>query len=383
MMEAIVMRIPVVGVSALLFFAFGLSSACSNRGATGRRHAFGKDAQHTALLDRDVIPVVDQNNRTVMVPKHIERVAMIPLPVPALYYAVTGDTSKIAGFAAEAKSNMRRSMLGAMAPELLKTPTDFVKGKDINIEELLRIKPDVVFFWGLYPKQVELLERVHIPAVAIYTMKGGNALQTIHCWIRMLGRIFGEGEKSAELIQDSQRTADMVYSRIQGIPRNKKPRALLIASHSSREIGVPGKGVYIQYWLEATGAVNAAEDVKGTAVINMEQIYKWDPDIIYLSNFCNLYPPDLINNAIDRQDWSKLRAVREQRVYKIPSGIYRWCPPSADAALMLKWLAKIHHPQLFGDYDMKEEVRRHFADFYRYNLAPEQIENILHPVRLQ
>ncbi|MBN1222957.1 MAG: ABC transporter substrate-binding protein, partial [Candidatus Aminicenantes bacterium] len=91
------------------------------------------------------------------------------------------------------------------------------------------------------------------------------------------------------------------------------------------------------------------------------------------------YPQDLINNSFERQDWSLVRAVRGKRVYKIPSGIYRWDPPSADASLMLKWMAQIHYPDLFNDYDMQEEIRRHFREFYGYDISPTQIEGILHP----
>jgi iron complex transport system substrate-binding protein len=365
----------------LMLFALTVLSACNGKRSAESHESIAAATKDEAHQRDETVTVIDQNGRAVVIPKKVNRVVMLPLPLPAMYYAITGSTKEIAGVAPSSKSNMRKSMLGVIAPSLLTVPTGFIKGTDINIEELLNIKPDLIFFWGLYPKQLAQLEAVNIPAVGVFTFKGKSPLDAIHLWMNLLGRIFGEWEKASSLIAYNNKTADEIYSRIRGIPKAKKPRAIIIYNHSSRDITVPGRGVYIQSWLEVTGAVNAAENARGTTSVNMEQIYKWDPDIIYISNFCNTYPSDLINNTIERQDWGKVRAVREGRVYKIPSGIYRWCPPSADASLMLKWLAQNHHPALFNDYKMSDEIRRHFAEFYHHDLSPAQIDSILHPTR--
>lgn len=43
----------------------------------------------------------------------------------------------------------------------------------------------------------------------------------------------------------------------------------------------------------------------------MEQIYKWNPDIIYLSTFTAYKPEDLYNNtAAANDDWSQVKAVK-------------------------------------------------------------------------
>lgn len=60
----------------------------------------------------------------------------------------------------------------------------------------------------------------------------------------------------------------------------------------------------------------------------MEQIYAWNPDIIFITNFTETQPADLLENKVDGQDWSQVKAVQEGKVYKIPLGIYRWFPPS-------------------------------------------------------
>ena len=51
----------------------------------------------------------------------------------------------------------------------------------------------------------------------------------------------------------------------------------------------------------------------------MEQIYAWDPDIIYITNFSRHMPEDLYENAILGHDWSTIRTVRERKIYKLPA----------------------------------------------------------------
>lgn len=56
----------------------------------------------------------------------------------------------------------------------------------------------------------------------------------------------------------------------------------------------------------------------------------WDPDIIYLTTFSPAMPEDLYNNTIEGFDFSQLSAVKNQQVYKVPLGSYRWYAPSCE-----------------------------------------------------
>ena len=89
---------------------------------------------------------------------------------------------------------------------------------------------------------------------------------------------------------------------------------------------------------------------------------------------------DLYNNtAVDGHDWSGIKAVQNKRVYKIPLGMYYWFPPSSDSPLMLQWMAKQMHPDLFEDLDIEQEVREYYTQFYGIELTDEQLDLILNP----
>ena len=324
--------------------------------------------------------VIDQNGRVVEIPKKINRVVISVYQLPAVYYAVTGSCNKIVGIHPAAKSAAETSILSALAPELLNVATGFVKVTDLNIEELFKLEPDIVFFWGTYPKQVEQFDASGIPAVAFNIVAGGNALECIKSWVKLLGEILYEEERASEIIAYCYETMGRIHSRTYAIPRERRPKALFLFRHSAEEIVVPGKGIFGQFWLKSTGAIDVVEGLSGFAPVNMEQIYKWNPDIIYISNFTKTMPEDLLNNNVRGQDWSKVKAVQEGRVYKNPLGIFRWFAPSMDLPLMLKWLAQKHHPEVFADYTMEEEIKEYYSRFYNYNPSDEQVERILRPV---
>ena len=322
--------------------------------------------------------IIDQNGNVVEIPpaEEINRVVITAYPVPSVYYLLTGSVDKIVGIHPGAKSAAETSILGVMAPDILDIPSDFVKVTDLNMEEMLKLEPDLVIWWGLYANQIKQFEGGVVPAVAVKTQAGGNALETLRSWLELLGTIFGLEERADAIISDAYETLGEIYCQTWSVPDEEKPRAIFLWRHTDDQIVIPGEGHYGNFWLDITGAISAAEGVSVSADVNMEQIYTWDPDIIYITSFSTTKPEDLINNTIEGQDWSKVKAVRDGKVYKLPLGIFRWYPPSGDVSLMLKWLAQKNHPDLFK-YDMAEEIKAFYKEFHNFDLSDEQVERIL------
>jgi iron complex transport system substrate-binding protein len=111
----------------------------------------------------------------------------------------------------------------------------------------------------------------------------------------------------------------------------------------------------------------------------MEQLQKWNPQVIYITNFNKAMPDDLYNNTFTGFDWSEIEAVKNGRVYKIPLGSYRWYAPSNEAALMLQWMYKRNQPERAAGLDVEAEMRRFFQDFYDTSLTDQQMSALLNP----
>ena len=127
--------------------------------------------------------------------------------------------------------------------------------------------------------------------------------------------------------------------------------------------------------------MNVASELDGTPTVNMEQVYQWNPDAIFITNFSPRLPEDFYSNTIAADDWSSVAAVQTGRVYKFPLGMYRWFPPSSDTPLSLMWMAKTLHPDLFADIDLDQMVKDYFQKFYGVELTAEDLHKIYNPSR--
>ncbi|MEW9121969.1 MAG: ABC transporter substrate-binding protein [Thermotaleaceae bacterium] len=365
----------------LIVLLFLFSSGCTSKEIVPA-------AENTSLAteslssSKEVREIVDQLGRTVELPEKIERIATDRiLPFPSVYFLATGSTEQIVGMHPASKSAAENSMLAKLSPSVLKAQTGFMKGEEINIEELLKLNTDIVFIHGDGANKTDIYDKANIKTIGIKTtsIANGNAIETLNSWLELLGEMYHNQDRAKEIISYGRQVEKEIGEKIQGY--EDKPKALMIFNHTDGKTIVSGKGFFGNYWLNATGAIDVAEkDITMNGPVDMEQIYQWNPEIIYVTNFTELQPEDFYNNTIEGQDWSQVDAVKNKRVYKIPLGIYRWFPPSGDSPLMLQWLAQKNLPDLFT-YDIKEIIRDYYRQYYDYDLTDAEVEGILHPSR--
>lgn len=353
-------------------------AACSDKEGTTPAIETGGEIQTT--VEEKII--IDQAGTEVTIPGEVNSIVSGGiLPYFHTWYVATNSAKEIVGMHPNSYNAAENSILAKMAPEILNADTSFVKNGEMNVEELLNIKPDVYFELSTDEKSIEATRKAGINTVAIKAIDAAAAepLATFNSWLQLTGEIANTTDRADKFIEVGTAVQEEIYEKIGDLTKEQKPNALIMYQLSEQAITVGGKNFFGNQWLNATGANDVAEDeVTGRKDINMEQIYEWNPDIIYLTNFTPIQPEDLYNNTIPGQDWSSVDAVKNKQVYKIPLGIYRWFPPSGDAPLMLKWLANNNQPELFN-YDMNAEIKSYYKDFYDFNVTDEEVEQILHP----
>lgn len=327
--------------------------------------------------------IVDQTGAKVEVPAKIERVVITSLwPLPSVFCLVDGSGDRVVGMHPGSMAAAKTSMLAKTAPGALKASTSFMKGSTINIEELIKLRPDVVLYSAVNTGERETLEKAGLVAVGFSTtIADFNTVETVASWMDLLGELLDKKSRAEEIKQYGYRALGSIYSKTWNLADSAKPRALILFRHSDKEIVATGKKFFGDFWLRSTGAVNVASELAGNQKVNMEQVYVWNPDVVYITNFSASQPEDFYANRIDGQDWSRVAAVKNRRVHKAPLGHYRWFPPSSDAPLMLLWMAKKNQPDLFKDLDFEAELRAYFKRFHDYELTDADIRSILNPPR--
>lgn len=321
-------------------------------------------------VSEDKIVIEDQLGKTIELDGIPQRVATTIMPFPYIFYAVVGNNDNLVGCNPSSMIAYENSALKYMYPELKNADTSFVDTSFVvNVEELLKLNPDVVFQWNYMDDEIAKMEEAGIKVVALQY----GTLDDLETWIRIIGKMFQKEDRAEELITYFNENVDEVTEKISTLSEDEYSNILILSDN----LKVTGTG-FANYWVEKSGAINPAKDLSGEALnINMEQVYEWNPSIIYIGNFTELQPSDLTDNKLEGQDWSVVDAVQNKQVYKIPIGGYRWDPPGIETPLMVKWLAKIQHPELFEDMDMYEEVSKFYKDVYNFELTDEMLDGIL------
>lgn len=326
------------------------------------------------------ITIVDNNGDKVTLPKDVKRIVVADiLPLPSVLCSFFGSAKKIVGISPVSMSAAKKGLLGQLYPEILKADTSFINGSTVNNEELMKLKPDVVFYNASSKELGTQLKNSGFNAVAVSVNKWNyNAIETLNNWIALLSKIFPKNNKTEIVKNYSNKVYDMVQKRVAGIPASKRARVFFLFQYSDTTITTSGKLFFGQWWADAIGAINVAQELKtdNSVNVNMEQVYRWNPDIIFMTNFTSSHPKDLYKNTVSTYDWSKISAVENKKVYKMPLGIYRSYTPGADTPMTLLWLAKTVYPNLFSDIDLNKQVKDYYKKVFGIELTNEQIASI-------
>ena len=343
-----------------------------------------KSASSSNNSSNDTITITDQDGNVVKVPRHIDRIVVCDiLPLPSVLAVFFDSAKKIVGMAQPSMTAAKNSLLSKLYPEILNAKTGFINGSDVNVEELTALKPDVVFYSASSKELGDKLRKAGFNAVAISVNKWNyNAIETLNNWISLLSKIFPDNDKSKTVKDYSDKTYELVQKRVAGLPENKRARLFFLFKYSENSISTSGNQFFGEWWAEAIGAVNVGKEInKDNAVqVNMEQIYKWNPDKVLVTNFTTAQPKDLFNNSIGSYNWSGIKAVENKQVYKMPLGMYRSYTPGVDTPITLLWMAKTVYPDLFKDINITDEVKKYYKTVFGIELTDQQANSIFTPV---
>lgn len=334
--------------------------------------------------------VVDHGGNKVEVPNKIERIVVTDIfPVPAVLCVFFNSADKIVGIAPTSASAAKNSLLSKIYPEILNARSDFMNGNTINVEELMKLKPDIVFYSENNNEQKEVLTKAGFCAIGI-SANGWHydCIETLNQWLKTMTEIFKYSDNINVLTERSekaQKKSNDIYAMIKGRVANLKPeekkRVFFLFQYNDSTILTSGKNFFGQWWADAVGCINVAEELEkdNSVAANLEQIYAWNPDMIFMTNFNIYLPKDLYENTVGNYNWSEVKAVKDKEVYKMPLGMYRTYTPGIDTPITLLWFAKTAYPDMFSDVDLVKETREYYKDIFGVDLTDDQIKSIYNP----
>ncbi len=363
--------------TAILLAAALLLVACGTADATAAENAMDMD------IPGGTHEVVDHAGNHVEVPDNIERVVIDQIPILSTYMAYfEGSAPYMVGYCGSFKDTISETVLKNIAPELLQSQETVYAQSDLNIEEIIKLEPDVILYNAGNAEHAEILKASGIPAIGFATVGAdtpADPLERYEEWLKLLENIFGEQDKMDEFLQRGDEIVAEVKGRIAAVPEEQRPTAMILYQLSDGVPQVAGQGVFGYYWLEHLGVQNVAEETQGFAQVSFEQIYAWDPEIMFLNGpgLMDLTVRDIMDNTVEGADFSTIQAVKNGRVYDTTLGMWNWFTPNPDAPLVLAWLACNTYPEAFADYPLEDTIREYYREFYGYEITDEELEGML------
>lgn len=241
-----------------------------------------------------------------------------------------------------------------------------------NVEVALNYEPDVVITNTI--DNIETYEKLGLPAV--YVNFDNN--ETFKESMTIVGTVLGEAElataeKYNKYFDD---TVAMVTERLENLPDSEIPSVYYLDSRFGDAYHTVGKGEIQEEWISYAGAKLAtADDLEGRNLeIAAEKFLEIDPDIIMIGaqNQADVYDLLLADEVL-----SGLSAISNNKVYRIPMGIFPWCRNGPEAAIQVVWAAKLLHPDRFADIDIAETARDFYKEFYGIDVSDETLDGIL------
>lgn len=298
------------------------------------------------------IKIIDQAGRVVFVPEKVDRIVSL-WPEATRVLVALGVNDKIVGVTT--MGDTADPIFTKIFPKLKNLPGLGGMGKGVNIEELISLRPDIVFHQVNEASSADDIQnKTGIPVVCVritpFTQRGKCRFDLI----TLIGRCVHEEKRAAYLKGFLDGKMSRLREVISQIPKDKRLKGFVIG---------PTKMVNGHCDpLESGGVINVAfrkYDVWYHA--NLEQIIAWEPDII----FCHILhkttgvSPDYIYS---HPQWQKVKAVKDQRIYNVIIGYCGWYPETVVINAMQ--IAKTAYPEKFKDLDVEKEGNEIYKVLY-------------------
>ncbi|WP_051408837.1 ABC transporter substrate-binding protein [Syntrophorhabdus aromaticivorans] len=316
----------------------------------------------------------DMVGRKVIVPEAIKKVYSTSPPSTYMIYALDPDLLMALNtpFTEDQKKYLKKNV-----PDLPAIGGFFGQSQAVNVEVLLKNKPDVAVVWtwkqNIPPQSAqfeEMMQKMGIPVAYL-------ALDNVSGYpdaFSFLGRLFKKEDRAAVLSRYGRDSLSEVRKVVAGVPLSRRPKVYYAE-------GVDGLSTECADSIHAELIVLAGgrnvhqckqKSLMGMEKISLEQVMLYDPDVIVTQE------KSFHESVFKDQRWRGIRAVRTRQVHLIPKVPFNWFdrPPSFMRFLGLKWLANILYPDAYR-INIAKETREFYRLFLGVDLKDEEMRKVL------
>ncbi|ABK99093.1 ABC transporter substrate-binding protein [Pelobacter propionicus] len=321
--------------------------------------------------------ITDMSGRRVSIPDRINRAVALSPPATYLLFCIAPELVCGINFPLPGNEKFytverfkKLPVIGGMVGE----------GRTLNLEVLLKVKPDVAFLWdrrvggtaAFNEQYIRSLSKLGIPTVAVRL----DTLEDYPAALLFMGDVLGRRERAARLNRYAVTATAKVKRSLAGLPESKRVRVYYAEGVDG--LATEGESSMHTELIPLSGGRNVCRmkptSLNGQERISMEQLLLYDPDVI-------LVKEQICFQRIWKDPrWKRLRAVRNKRVYLVPHVPFNWFdrPPSYMRLLGIQWLTNLLHPDRYP-MDMVRETKAFYRLFVGLELSDREAREVLWP----
>lgn len=289
------------------------------------------------------VSAVDFRGREVTLPKPAQRiVCLIESGLSGLY--MLGAQEQIVGISANIYNTGVYRWYAMLDDRIREKQLPAPGNWDfVNLESVLVLKPDLVLIWSEQKETITALEERNIPVFGIFLQN----FEDVYREMEALGILTGHETRAKELVQYTRRELDRFTSKKQAGEKTTSIYYMWAQGKLETSCG----GSTVNDLVALAGARNVcADQAREHAVVNLESVLSWNPEVIIMWRNERLSPEDIVNDP----QWRSISAVRSHRVYEFPE-IFLCDLWTLKFQHAVKLVAKWAYPAMYNDIDLVQE----------------------------
>jgi iron complex transport system substrate-binding protein len=229
----------------------------------------------------------------------------------------------------------------------------------VNIESVIALKPDLVIIWADQRESIKALEDRGIAVYGVFVARK----EDVYKEMLDFGIMTGTRARAEELISYTKSEIERFRKRIVSIPELHKPAVYYMWAQGNLETSCGGSTV--NDLIELAGGRNVCASIaREHAVVKLENVLAWNPEVIVMWYNEKKNPADIMNDP----QWKTVRAVKSRQVHEFPE-VFLCDLWTLKFHYAVKMVAKWSHPSLFQDIDLEKEKMNMMKKLYGREIA--------------
>lgn len=305
----------------------------------------------------DSVLVTDQAGREVTIAQPVERIVSTYGMATLYVYALgAGDRFASATFLMSQDPQIK-AKIGMLKPDGAGLP-DPGGQQDANIEEIARANPDLILISSRAAGQ-DTLQALGVPIIRYE----GETIARLKEALTLTGRALGPAAaaRAAALVAAMDERLEAIRAISDQAPADQRKRVFI---SGTSPLKTAGRDMLQSEMVALAGGVNVAQEISGYwTEVNLEQVTRWDPEVI----FAVPYKGASVEAILNSPEWANISAVKNGQVFMLPKYLGPWDTPVPEALLGIEWMAG----KLFPGAFLREGCEARTTDFYQrfYDLA--------------